>query len=195
MNKMDVPTKIVEVDAILAKMTNNAYYPNPRPSLAELSTALEACRFTHQEALTRGTEKVAIAALRLKDMDVMVSQLAAYVQSESNGEEVRILSSGFKVRSAATPTKPMTQPQALRFKLSPYPGQVDLKWEPVPGARTYFVEKSVDGANDWQQCGTCTRSSIHIAGFASTIYMWFRVSAIGGLGTSPASDAVKALIG
>ena len=195
MSTMDVPMKLEHAEKIANSITGNASFVEPYPTVAAVTESIGLLRNAYQESLGGSSISIAAVALREKELDFMMNQWSAYVQNVSNGNPEIIRSSGFDIRNESKVVREVTQPQALKAIMSPYPGQAVLKWKAVEGKKSYFVEKSLDGSTNWIQCGTCTVPTIEIDGLPSTTYLWFRVFAIGSLGTSPASDAVKALIG
>ena len=192
---MDVPMKLEFAETVVTLMTGNPRFISPFPELPDVIEAINALRNAYQLSLGGSTIHLAAARIREKELDFVMTQLGAYVQSQCGGDEEVIRSSGFDIHSINRVKREVTQPQALKAIISAYPGRVSLRWKAIAAARTYFVEQSIDGSTNWIQCGTCTTANIEIPGLPSTTYLWFRVSAIGVSGTSPASDAVKALIG
>ena len=69
-------------------------------------------------------------------------------------------------------------------------GEIDLSWEPVSGAKSYVVEKSVDPptAASYAHDAVVTRSKHTAAGLTSGTRYWFRVAAVNNNGQSGWSD-------
>ena len=72
-------------------------------------------------------------------------------------------------------------------------GEVNLLWEPVSGARTYVIQKSLDSNNPtrWIQEDIITKSWYTVSKLKSGRKYWFRVAAIGSKGQGPWSEPVQ----
>ena len=86
---------VTETQGIETKMTGNATYPSPSPTIA----AITAQRVILQEALALAHKGTPTQTSEKNDQrDILVGMLheeGAYVQLKSGGDETKILSSGF----------------------------------------------------------------------------------------------------
>ncbi|MEO7309510.1 MAG: fibronectin type III domain-containing protein [Chitinophagaceae bacterium] len=191
---LSVPAKVQKAGIIIKAMTGNPNFPTPKPSIAELTAATDGLENAFQAADAGDRNLKAAMLKREEDLDFKISLLAAYIQNESEGDEEKIRSAGFEVRSAATPPTELEHVSNLRATMSERNGEVSLAWKPLAGARTYVIEKSADGNNGWVICGHSTRAHGIVTGLPSLVHAYFRVAGIGSTGQSPWSDVTKSLV-
>lgn len=201
LGKLTVTQKIELARQIVVKMTGNAAFTTPAPALAAITTAATAAetafndaasaRLTaQQKTLVQNTNEDALAAL--------LTQLAAYVESASAGDEGKILSAGMGVRAArSAPTAPQ-QVLALAATEGDHEGTIDLAWDPVAGAVSYSIELSTtSGTGPWTVSRVATKSSATVEGpppLTSGQRAWFRVAAVGAAGQGPWSDPATKIV-
>jgi len=179
------------------RMTGNAAFPDPVPSVAAIAAAREALETAITNAVDGGRTALAIRKARFSELKQLLDQLAGYVSSVAEGNELAILSSGFTVRQPNTPMPEPGTPKGLRAALTAHPGKVSLDWDPTRGAVTYHVQVnrvSPDDANAWELVGVTTRSRYSVSGLDAAKPSWFRVSAIGTAGTSAWSDPAQSMV-
>jgi len=72
-------------------------------------------------------------------------------------------------------------------------GEIDLIWEPVYGARSYVVQRSIKITEPgrWTQEDIITKSSYTVSKLKSGQKYWFRVAAVGSSGQGPWSEPVQ----
>ena len=108
-----------------------------------------------------------------------------YVQGASEGDATKILTSGFAVRDLPTPIGPLPAPVDFMPSMGDEPGEIDLTWSAVHGAKSYLSEYREQGtAGPWlQKFGT--KSRLSVTGLTSGKTYVFRVAALGAAGQSP----------
>lgn len=190
-----IQDKIDTTAMVIKCMTGNDTYKEPDPSLEVLGNALTALQNAAQVASQGGTTNTAIMYAREDELDDLFTLEVAYVQNKSGGNKEKILDAGMEVVDGErTPPALPGIPEQVTAASSGYPGEVLVKWKRVGNAKSYIVEKSADGINGWENCGTCSKTNMAIDGFTTLTYMWFRVIAVGAAGNSPVSEAAKALV-
>src|SRR5688572_19145829 len=146
--RLSVTDKIAKARQIVMSLTGNASFPTPTPPLAAITAAIDALETAHSESqLAKQVSKTRTSAqsVREDELDRIMSQLAAYVESVSSDNEELIRSAGMDTRvtpSAASDV--LTVPPALSATAGDHDGEVDLAWDKVAGARSYIIERSVD---------------------------------------------------
>ncbi len=179
------------------RMKDNAAFPTPVPDLADIASARTALEAAITDAVDGGRTARAIRNARRGELKQLLDQLAGYVASVAEGNELAILSSGFEVRKRNTPLPEPPAPQGMNAVLSQHPGRTLLSWAPSRGAVSYHVQVnrvSPDDATAWELVGVTTRSRYTVSGLASAKLHWFRVSAIGTAGMSPWSDPAQSMV-
>ncbi len=187
---LDVPKQIERSRLIQTAMTGNASYATPVPSLATVKTATDNLEASYNESRGRDKNKVQIMKLRRAEMLALIIQLAAYVQSTSNGDKETILSSGFDVITRGVPQPPVGQVLNLRVSKGTVSGTVKLLWDRMPGARVYVIEVSTDpfGPETFEPRGVSTKSRFELDKLKPGNKYWMRVAAIGLNGLGDWSD-------
>lgn len=174
----------------IADMAGNANYPTPAPTaavfdplVADFDAKLQA--FDQAQAAARAAtieKNDARAAL-----EAALTGRGDYVQQASGGDEVKILSAGFQVRSAPAPVGDLPAPVDFLPTMGDLSGEIDCVWSAVKGARSYLLEwHEHTVTTGWSQA-FCTKSSHSVTGLVSGKTYIFRVAAIGTAGPGPYS--------
>lgn len=190
-NKTDTEL-VAYAQAHVAAMTGNANYATPTPDTAAFAAQITAfndaiteANTAQQAAQTKTAEKLGQRSL----MEQALTQRGNYVETTSGGDEAKILSAGFDVRSAPTPPAAPTVPANLTATMGDHEGEIDLQWAPPKGAKSYIVECSTYAVpRTWQQVKIVTRSSLTVPDLTPGEVYAFRIKAIGGGGESDWSD-------
>lgn len=193
-SRLSLPEKIARAQQIVDALTGNASFPTPTPPLAGITTAINNLDTAFAAALAaRQTAKEKTSDQNVKEdaLDKLVSQIAAYVESVAVDDEVMVQSAGMDIKSvgSASSDTPL-QPQSLTPSAGDHDGEIDLSWEPVSGAKSYVVERSVDPPTpaSYAHDAVVTKSKHTAAGLTSGTRYWFRVAAVNNNGQSGWSD-------
>ncbi|MDP1590589.1 MAG: fibronectin type III domain-containing protein [Prosthecobacter sp.] len=182
--------------AHVAAMTGNANYATPTPDAAAFAAQITAFNdaITEADSAQQAAQTKTAMKQDVRDlMELALTQRGNYVETASGGDEAKILSSGFDVRSAATPPVVPVAPADLGISMGDHTGEIDLQWTPSKGAKFYIIECApYNTPRVWQQVKIVTRSSHTVTGLTPGDTYVFRVKAIGSAGDSDWSDeAVK----
>jgi len=183
--KVDKATKIVN------HMTGNANFATPAPTLPVVQAAADALN-TALLNLDGNTEKTAIKNMAEAELDSLVNSLGGYVQAASEGDEVKILSSGFEVRKQRTPATVLGPVAGLTIKLGANPGEVVFKWKGIKGGNlnaVVYAENPVEGA-EMRPIAQTTKSRITISNLQRGVVYYFRIAVINSAGIGPWSEAI-----
>ena len=161
-------------------MKDNPYYLEPNPAVAELLKATQEYQQSLYDAAGRDQTLVAIKDAKRAVLRNMLSQLAEYVNTVSNGDRAKLLSSGFKlarVRGEADDMKPIGE---LEIRTDA-PEQATVRVKRVPGAKAYVYEYTtgvVTNESTWVS-KTVSEPLYTFRGLQSGVKYSFRVIAIG----------------
>ena len=195
-NGLQVPMQVDRARHIVTRMTGNVSFLTPVPPLADISTAAGNLETAYNESRGRDKNKVQIMRLRRAELLALVTQLAAYVQSISNGNEEVILSSGFDVVHRGTPQPPVEKVANLRAFTGSVSGSIKLLWNRTIGARVYMVQIATDTASGeaFHERGITSKTRIKIDGLTPGIQYRVRAAAIGKNGFGNWSDTVIKIV-
>ena len=177
---------------MVGKMTANANFPTPTPTLASITTASTALTVASKKAESGAHEDIKAAQAAMKSLRTLISALAKYVNSASGTDQTKALTSGFEAAKGHEPIVHLDAPQNLRVLHSFKKGTVALRWKPVHGARVYQVyTQGADGK--WTPMNMSSKASILLIALESFKEYTLQVTAIGAAGESAASYPVNAV--
>ncbi len=196
LSKTNIPLKIQKAKTIVTKMTGNTTFTTPAPSLASITTAISKLESSYELALDGGKTKKATMRTDATALDVLLTQLAAYVQDITAGDELKILSSGMELRNNPSAPQVPETPTDFKTGLKCNEGEARFKWNPVKGAAAYIIQISdtPTDENSWEFYDVITKANYQGGEFVSLTIKWFRVTAVGAKGKSLWSLPLKVKI-
>ena len=195
LKKKSVPQKIDHAKTIVIKMTGNASFVTPNPTLASITTAVtNLTTATAEIEVARKTLELKYNALCTAEavLDAGLTQLANYVENISNGDEAKILSAGMDVRSDSTAISLPDKIASVVATMGDSAGEIDLSWDKITGAKSYVVETALSEMNplEWKHMVVSTRSKAEVGTLKTGTSYHLRVAAVGSAGQGPWSDPV-----
>ena len=196
LRSLSVPEKIARAQQIVAALTGNAHFTSPQPTLAQLTAAineLEAAAAAVQAARQEAKARTTTQTIKEAALDQLLVSLVGHVESVAGGNPEIIQSASLEMRDPPNVTADVpTLPPNLTATNGDFPGQIDLSWDPVRGARSYTIGYSTDPPTDssWTHSQIATRSSATVEHLTPGTRYWFRVAAVGTRGQSPWSNPV-----
>lgn len=188
--------KVAKALFIESKLTGNAAFASPQPTVADLKAAREKLETAIAATLDGGKAATFAKNQAEEDLDEVITQLAGYVVSVAGADEALILSAGYEVRKPGGPIGTLTAPANLRADLTAQQGEIKADWDVVRGAREYELQRnSTDPAVEggWATIAFTTKSKHVDTGLASGSVHWYRAKARGTAGDSPWSDPARAM--
>ena len=190
---------IAATRTVVTKMTGNANFTTPKPTLAALGGLADTAEAAKNAVAVKKQEfDEAVLARDTAEADLKAAfeQEGAYVQSESEGQEDKILSSGYGIRGTPGPSTPVGQVQDVSLTEGDNPGSLDCQFKPVANKKSYDVQvTTVDPVNGpYTTVQQPTASACTITGLTSGQRVWVRVRAIGALGPGPWSDPATKIV-
>lgn len=177
------PTAKAQRAAIVySQMNGNPAFPAPTPSMAEFHAAYVELKEANLAALDRGRMALARRNSAEQRMDMLLTRLAGYVNSECLGDTLKLRSSGFLLVKRGTPINTLAPPAELTVRPTAFPGQVKLRWQRVPGAIMYVVERAISDfgqPDQWERVDETSRPQYVLDGMEPHTPLRFRVRALG----------------
>ena len=182
-------------DSVIAKMTGNAEYPTPSPSLASVQTSLTAFQNALADAKDGGPSKTALKNAVRETLVGKLRSLSLYVQEECDGDLAALLSSGFEATKPPTRAGILPAPHEVTLTQGTLSGQLQLRARPVANAGAYEGQKTttVTNPNSWESVDALTAARMTIDGLTPGTTYWARLRAIGSAGPGAWSEPVSAI--
>jgi hypothetical protein len=182
---------------IKSKITGNANFTTPNPTMVVFGDAIDALETAYNESRNRDRVKIATMKLRREEFLALVVTLAGYVQETSEGDGEKILSTGFFVKRGRTPKSDTAGTvYGLRLEDGTVSTKVKATWEAADDTVIYIIESSdtADFATA-ELKGFTTKTTKELGGFTEGKTVWVRVTPIGrenpGTKSDPASIIVR----
>lgn len=192
--KYAVAEKIEFYRNIIARLTDNPFFPNPDEPLADVKQAVD--KLEAEFLASRDGGHTAIASMRSfeKVADRLFHNLAGYVDRIAFGDEVKILSSGFYLtKQTVRPDKP-----DLAISDGANSGSIKLIAKAVDNAGAYIWQMVKDNLplteDGWLIVGHSTTASYELTGLTVGAKYYYRVAAITPDGITDFSNPVQKII-
>ncbi len=191
------PERVSKVQDVVTHLTGNPSFPATNPTLASVQTHITTANTKIAASIAAVTaSRAAIqekrAAMELVENDYRL--LGLHVENVANGDEAKIASSGYELRTPPLPLGIPSAPLAVVASAGEFPGQLLVAWDAPEGAvAIYELQTTADPMTEssWVARGTSTRTSASLMGLPSGGHCWVRVRANGSAGPGPYSDAAS----
>lgn len=187
---------LVLVQAIFAALTGNPFFPSPNPTLANFKTFIDAYAAALSAAQDRGKNSVAAKNARKLELVNLLFNLALDTMQTADGDEEKLVSSGFPLTKIRGPKQPLGIPFILKVEVGANSGELHITIEFLPGARTFVIQYSEDPlseTSEWISLNT-TRTKATITGLETGKRYRIRIVAYGTDNQMTVSDPVLSKI-
>jgi hypothetical protein len=169
-------------------------YPTPSPSLATITTAVNAFETKVQDALNGGKIEIGARNAARNELLSLMRQLAAYVQGQCDANVQNIIERGFEAVRAPSPVGTLPAPTNPRLDLTTEKesGQLLFKFDRVSNVLNYSVQSAESPDGPWEDQDLSSSTRVIIAGLTPGKLYWARVCANGTAGASPWSAPTSA---
>ncbi|MBI4930562.1 MAG: hypothetical protein HY841_07360 [Bacteroidetes bacterium] len=181
LSRMSVPEMVEFALHVVSRMTGNAFFPSPSPSLGNLYNAAIALQNAFDQAQGSGPAQTAVMHQKREVMETELTAEGHYVEDVANdpansvtGPEAIILSAGMDVKDV-TPR----QKRVFTVSNGNLPGTVELVAErAVRGSHEWQYTQDLSDPNSWIDAESTTQASVTVSGLESGKRYWFRHRAI-----------------
>jgi hypothetical protein len=182
--------------SIADKMTGNPAFPNPSPTLAELTAA--ATEYSDALSMAQNKDKVQIAIKNIKReaLENVLGSLGGYVSFTANGDRSIIVGAGFEANKDTTGAQPMPDPKNFTVVSGRNPGEATTSVSGVKGVKTYAHQYTPDPltvTSMWQSKYVTSRTHT-FEGLMPGTKIWFRVAALGSGDQMAYTDPISMII-
>lgn len=178
---------------VITSLTGNANFPNLPTELSEMIARNAALQSAMNDAVDSGRTKLATLRQIKEVVAIMLHNTASYVNLVSNGDVIKMMSSGLML--SKTPENHDIPAQVVNLKAlyTNTTGKINLIWKKSLYARIYNVFASADDGITWNMINaTCTRRLICESLISGKRYS-FKVIALNQLGKAPESNVASQL--
>jgi hypothetical protein len=157
------PALVTFAENVVKRTLGNAYFPNPVPPLAAITTATDELRAAETAAISRTKGAVAARNEKRKALVSVLQHLGAYIQTvvdadEGNGPAI-IESAGLAVRKRAT-----RAPRVFAAKPGRTSGTATLVAASAAHRASYEWQYTTDGGKTWLVLPVTLQAKTTIAG-------------------------------
>jgi len=188
-----VPGLIVYAQNIVKRMTGNPSFPNPAPTLAAITAAIDELQAAEAAAIARTKGAAAARNDKRKALVAILEQLRAYIQltadaDEGNGPSI-IQSAGVAVRK--TPTR-----HARIFAAKPgrVSGVATVIAASAGHRASYEWQYSTDGGKTWVAAPTTLQAKTSVGGLVPGATVQFRHRPVTRAGEGDWSQPVSLMV-
>jgi hypothetical protein len=188
-----VPALIVYAQGVVKRMTGNSSFPNPTPTLAVITTAIDDLRAAETAALARTKGAVAARDEKRTALVALLQQLRAHIQATAdrdatNGVSI-IESAGVAVRKTAT-----RHARAFAAKPGPVSGVANVVAASAARRASYEWQYSADGGKTWIAAPATLQAKTKVSGLAQGATVQFKYRAVTKTGQGDWSQVVSLVV-
>lgn len=181
--KTSAAAVIIYSRAIVLKMTDSTWFPDPPVTLADLSTDTDALEQAEAAVRNRGKGLAEVRNGKLRQVNIDLDALRGYVQwvADANPNEAALIaaSAGMRLKRVGARHK-----LVLAAERGAVPDSVKLSAKAVHKHAAYEWQVSADGGETWVSVGVSTVADITVPGLTSGVLYHFRFRSTVGRTTS-----------
>jgi hypothetical protein len=195
LDKLSITDLVAHGQKVSKKLGGDTRFDSLDSDASKLDKAvadLEKLNTDYDLAVKDCSHKLLLRDNKRGEVEALLTVLGSGVEHLSEGSTEFVVASGFDVQAPRKTVGPLPAPQNLVALMADLEGQIRLRWNRVKGAKSYVIEYTPDGSNNWTHAGVTTKASFNLSGLESGKRYRIRVRAIGTAGPGPWSDeAVK----
>ena len=175
--RLSVTEKVAFYQNVIAKLTDNPTYPSPPIALSDAKTAVDTLDASIIAARDGSHFAVSTMHDNEKAADAIFRALANYVESTADGDETKIINSGFHGTKQPTPIQKAT----LAVVDGLHSGSVKFITKAVVGGGAYIFQMTKGKPTPesvWLPVTTTLYTTYTVEGLEPACYYSFRVAAV-----------------
>jgi hypothetical protein len=146
LRKKTVPAKVLFARNIVIAMTGNTNFTTPVPGLPVITSAANNLETAWQAAQDGGQSATLTMNQREKDLNLALTQLAAYVENTSAGDAEIIMSAGMQIKATAQPSAPAQPPVDVRLEHTGNEGEISIRWKKQGKSLVHLIRFRTEAA-------------------------------------------------
>ena len=181
---------------IIDKMDGNPHFADVQPLLAVLREATTTYTAALAKTQSGSKEATALKNQARATLIAILKQIAARVQTISDGDRTLILSTGYDVNKKWSKVGPLSKPTNFKLQQGSNKGSIYLVCDPIAGASIYEVEytEGIPTPNSRWMKQTSTKRKITIAGLSSGKQYTFRMAGGGSHSSRIWSEVISSYV-
>ena len=195
-NKFTDSELVFKCHFVIQKMTNNPSFPNPSPTLTELSAAMSALERSLSAQNSDMKLNTVVKNNLRKKLEDLLQQMAGYVQQIGRYDEAVVLSGGMDIRKRSEKVGILDRATGLSVKPGANKGCVEVSCNRIGRSRFYefeYCSTPVTPDSVWMK-ETSTRRKIQIGNLTSGKEYAFRAAGAGTSVKRTWSDEVRSYV-
>lgn len=173
---------------VITSLTGNTNFPALPVALATMTARNTALQTALNEAVNRDRVKLAEVRQAKAVITATLRDTAVYVNTVSDGDEVKLLSSGLTLNKIPEKRGLPAQVVNLKALFTNSGGKINLVWDKAQFAKTYNVWVSADEGTTWSLMDTTYSRRLLCESLVSCTRYSFKVVAANQYGKAPESD-------
>jgi hypothetical protein len=162
---------------VVNRMTADPQFSSLMPHVQVLHVCDTAFDLAVSNALHGGTQLTKEKNRKGEELKNQLEVVAIYIEAMAKEDEDVVLAAGYEVKKAGESITEITEPTGLKVLNEDRTGYVKVKWEAVPGAINYGVERKIGDSTVWQNGDYSSAKSTVIVGLTPGTYVSFQVRA------------------
>jgi hypothetical protein len=188
-----VPALVSYARNIVTRMTANPSFPNPAPTIAAVTAAIDTLQTAEAGALSRLKGAAVLRNEKRTALVALLQQLRSYIQSIADADPTNaasiIESAGVAVRKA-----PTRRARAFVAKAGPVSGVATVVAEVAARRASYEWQYSTDGGKTWITAPSTLQAKTTVAGLSPGATVQFKYRAVTKVGEGDWSQPVALMI-
>ena len=180
---------------IETSMTNNVYFSNPTPSIAELTAVNQEYLVALNAAANRDLVKISLKNAAREKLEAVMVRLANHITAVGDGNRTMYLSTGYTVSAEGKSPVVMGSIQNFTVERGAASGEVLLSLDRPVGAVSFNFYFAIAGEEPmvWQLAES-SKTTATLSGLLMGKNYSFYVKAIGSKGKTIQSDIVTKMV-
>jgi hypothetical protein len=190
------PKMLAKAEFIETSMNGNANFPAPVPTIAELTSAVNAYSGAFADAQSGDKTKIEIRKEMRQQLETLLVSLSAYVTQVANGNRSILVSSGYTVSSESKSKRTIGALENFQVVQGINPGEAISSLDSVDYSTGYMHQYTTDpltAESNWTTV-TSTYCSETIKGLQPLTKYWFRIIVTGRRKQTAQTDAISKTI-
>jgi hypothetical protein len=172
-----VPALISYATSVVTAMTGNPAFPAPAPTLASITTAINALQTAQSAAIARTKGAVTARNDKQAALVALLQELKAYIQKTADADTENgaalIQSAGVSVKKTA-----VRKPRVFSAEQGAVSGTAKLVAASAGHRSSYEWQYSVDGGKTWVTAPATLQAKTSVAGLTTGTTVQFRYLAV-----------------